>query len=166
MSLGTSEAQDLRAEFGQKPSFDLLGAMVSDAIIYLHLEPESTLPDMHNEPTRTVVIIEANVSPVWQEMVSNWIVRSGCLYMMAWGIECSSWDDSVDWANIDKYGEGPIPDDGFVATTWHSDETLANVFWFSKNCATHPVVDLKRTMILDISNESRKVQLLKAYDVA
>jgi hypothetical protein len=139
---------------------------VSDAIIYLQLEPESTLPNMTNEPTRMVVIIEAKVSPVWQGMVSDWIVRSGCLYMMAWGIECSSWDDSVDWANIDKYGEGPIPDDGFVATTWHSDEPLAEVFWFSKNCATHPVVDLNRTMILDISNESRRDQLLHAYDAA
>jgi hypothetical protein len=42
--------------------------------------------------------------------------------MMAWGRECSSWDDSVDWANIDKFGDSPIPDDECVVTTWHEDE--------------------------------------------
>jgi len=139
---------------------------VSDALVYLQLEPESTLPEIANQPTRMVVIVEANVSPGWQGLVSDWIVRSGCLYMMAWGIECSSWDDSVDWANIDKYGEAPIPDDGFVATTWHSDESLVEVFWFSKNCATHPFIELSRTMILDISKVNRRDQLLQAYTAA
>jgi hypothetical protein len=151
---------------GQKPSFNIQGDFVSDAIIYLHLEPESSLPEIANEPTRMVVIVEAEVSPEWQSLVSDWIVRSGCLYMMAWGIECSSWDDSVDWANINKYGEDPIPDDGFVITTWHSDEPLEEVFWFSKNCAIHPVVDLNQTIILDISTENQRVQLLHAYAAA
>lgn len=139
---------------------------MSDSIIYLHLNPESVLPEIAEAPTRTVVIVGVDVSPEWQALVSAWIIRSGCLYMMAWGIGCSSWDDSVDWANIDKYGDDPIPDDGFVATTWHTDEPLAEVFWFSKNCATHPVVDLERTMILDISTEDRGNQLLQAYAVA
>ncbi|MYN29642.1 DUF7684 family protein [Duganella levis] len=139
---------------------------MSDAIIYLHLEPESSLPEIANEPTRMVVIVEAEVSPEWQSLVSDWIVRSGCLYMMAWGIECSSWDDSVDWANIDKYGEEPIPDDGFVMTTWHSDEPLEEVFWFSKNVAFHSVVDLQRTILLHISTTERRDQLIKAYEAA
>jgi hypothetical protein len=132
-------------------------------ITYLHLEPESTLPDINNEPTRMVVIVEVEVSPKWQSLVSDWIVRSGCLYMMAWGVGCSSWDDSVDWANIDKYNDGPIPADGFIVTTWHSDEPLEEVFWYSKKVAVHPVVDLDRTIILDISTENRRDQLLQAY---
>lgn len=139
---------------------------MADAIIYLHLAPESALPEIADEPTRMVVVIDAHVSPAWQGLVSDWIVRSGCLYMMAWGIDCSSWDDSVDWANIDKYGDAPIPDEGFVATTWHFDEPLAEVFWFSKNCARHPVIDLRRTMILDISAVSRRGQLLQTYTAA
>jgi hypothetical protein len=139
---------------------------VSDEITYLRLEPESTLPEITIEPTRMVVIVVAEVSPEWQSLVSDWIVRSGCLYMMAWGFDCSSWDDSVDWANIDKYGDAPIPEDAFVVTTWHSDEPLEEVFWYSKNLAIHPVVDLHRTVILDISTVNRRDQLLKAYATA
>lgn len=139
---------------------------MSDAIIYLHLEPESSRPEIANEPTRVVVIVEAEVSPEWQSLVSDWIVRFGCLYMMGWGIECSSWDDSVDWANIDKYGEEPIPDDCFVTTTWHSDGSLEEVFWFSKNVAFHSVVDLQRTILLHISTTGRRDQLIKAYEAA
>lgn len=123
---------------------------MSEEIVYLHLPPESSLPEIVHEPTRVVVIIEAKVSAEWQSLVSDWIVSAGCLYMMAWGIECTAWDDSVDWANIEKYGEEPIPDDNFVITTWHSDEKLADVFWFSKNAAVHPVIDLQRTMFAPI----------------
>jgi hypothetical protein len=75
--------------------------------MYLHLEPESLLPEIAHEPIRMVVIVDAEVSSGWHSLVSDWIVRSGCLYMMAWG-------------NIEKYGAEPIPDDGFVTTTWHS----------------------------------------------
>lgn len=113
-----------------------------------------------------VVIVEAKVSAEWQSLVSDWVVRCGCLYMMAWGIECSSWDDSVDWANIDKYGEEPIPDDGFVMTTWYSDEPLEEVFWFSKNVAFQSVVDLQRTILLHIATTERRGQLIKAYEAA
>lgn len=113
---------------------------------YLHLEPESTLPEITNEPTRMVVIVAAEVSPEWHVLDSDRIVRSGCLYMMAWGVDCSSWDDSVDWANIDRYDDGPIPEDGFVVTTWHSDEPLEEVFWYSKKVAVDPVIPATQSL--------------------
>lgn len=136
---------------------------MGDKITYLHLEPGSTLPGITVEPTRMVVIVAAEVTPGWRSLVSDWIVRSGCLYMMAWGIDCSSWDDEVDWANIDAYGDGEIPEAGFVMTTWHAGMPLEDALWYSKNLATHPVVDLHRTVILDISTVSRSDELLKAY---
>ncbi|WP_426176852.1 DUF7684 family protein [Massilia sp. TWR1-2-2] len=94
------------------------------------------------------------------------MVSSGCLYMMAWGRECSSWDDSVDWANIDKFGDSPIPDDEFVVTTWHEDEPLKEVFWFSKTLAVHSSVDIVQTVVLDISVTSREHELLSLYESA
>lgn len=136
---------------------------MSHTISYVHIEPESRLPDITDVPSRVIVIVEQKVSPEWQAHLSDWIVRSGCLYMMAWGIDCSSWNDSVDWANIDKYGETPIPENGFVVTTWHSDEPLEEVFWYSKHLADHPVVRLNRTVLLDISTGNRRVELLDLY---
>jgi hypothetical protein len=136
---------------------------VSGPIRYIHLEPDASLPEITNQPSRMVVIVEAEVSLEWQAQVSDWIVRAGGLYMMAWGIECSSWDDSVDWANIDKYGAEPIPEAGFVVTTWHDDEPLEEVFWFSKNVAGHTLVDLERTILLHISTVESGERLIKAY---
>ncbi len=86
--------------------------------------------------------------------------------MMAWGINCSSWDDSVDMADIERFDFKEIPEDKFVMTTWHSDEPLVEVFWFSKNSAVHPVVDLKQTILVHISATANKEKLLADYDVA
>jgi hypothetical protein len=133
---------------------------------YIHLAPGEAPPEIEARPSRFVVVIEAEVSYQWQKLVSDWMVESGCLYMIAWGRECSTWDDSVDWANIDKYGDGPIPDDKFVMTTWHKDTSLSYVFWFSKVVAEHPSVDIVRTIILDISAVSRKYKLLRLYESA
>ncbi len=114
-------------------------------------------------PFRAVVVVEAEVSEDWQAGLSNWLVRSGCLYMMAWGSNCSAWDDSVDIANIEQFESTDIPEDKFVMTTWHADEPLSEAFWFSKNCASHPVVRLERTMIVHVAGEAREKELLTAY---
>jgi hypothetical protein len=83
--------------------------------------------------------------------------------MMAWGTKCSTWDDSVDIANLEQFDFGEIPDDSFVITTWHADEPLNEVFWFSKNNAFHPTVDLKRTVLLHIAEVDREAELIKSY---
>lgn len=59
--------------------------------------------------------------------------------------------------------DNAIPDEGFVVTTWHSDESIDEVLWFAKNLACHPVVELTRTIILDISTEERQSQLLQTF---
>jgi hypothetical protein len=139
---------------------------VLSPITYIHLVPGSDPPAIVARPSRFVVVIEVEVSYEWQKLVSDWIVASGCLYMMAWGHECSSWDDSVDWANIDKFGDSPIPDDEFVVTTWFDDEPLKEVFWFSKTLAEHSSVEIVQTIILEISAASRKDELLSLYESA
>lgn len=136
-------------------------------IKYLQLEPESKLPDISGlKPFQSVVVIEENVSSEWQSLVSTWLVKSGCLYMMAWGKECSTWDDSVDYANIAEFNYGDIPEDKFVMTTWHEDEPLKEVFWFAKNNAFHSVVELPNILILHISSYNKEEELLLEYSNA
>ena len=110
-------------------------------------------------PFRCVVLISEDVSQDWQKTVSAWLVNSGCLYMMAWGRDCSSWDDSVDAANCEQFDHGEIPSDRFVMTTWHSDETLDEVLFFAKSTALHPEVRLENLLILDVCNSNREQQL-------
>ena len=140
--------------------------LMPDSVAYLHLEPGATPSLLGGRPFKAVVAVEADVSPQWQLIVSDWLVKSGCLYMMAWGLGCNTWDDSVDLANAKPFGLADIPEDRFVMTTWHSDEPLTEVFWFSKHTASHPTVELDQTLLLHISAESREQQFLRSYDEA
>jgi hypothetical protein len=85
--------------------------------------------------------------------------------MMAWGPNCSSWDDSVDWADIEarNYQED---DSAFVMTTWHENETLESVFWYSQNCAnfSYDDVDLTEAVILHVANVAREQEYLSLFE--
>lgn len=136
-------------------------------LTYIHLASDSTPPSLDIQtPFRAVVIIEQPVSQDWQLQISDWLVRSGCLYMMAWGQDCSSWDDSVDLANLKIFDFGDIPDDRFVMTTWHADEPLSEVMWFAKNNAFHPDVELEQTILLHVAANANESHMLRAYGEA
>ncbi len=133
-------------------------------IRYFQTPAGSVLPDISAlRPFRSVIVVEDEVSPQWQSSVSTWLVKSGGLYMMAWGQNCSSWDDSVDIANLEQFNFGEIPEDKFVMTTWHENEPLEQVFWFAKNSAVHPHIDLPNTVILHISRNARDEELLAKF---
>src|SRR3546814_7111478 len=133
---------------------------------YFHLRPGHSPPELHGAPYRAVVIIEAPVTAEWRSLVSAWLVKSGCLYMMAWGPDCSLWDDSVDYANLDEFEYGDIPDDRFVMTTWHNNKPLEEVLWFCEHTAHHPAVDLHRKILIHISPVERGAELLDDYQRA
>jgi hypothetical protein len=137
---------------------------MSDRPIYLHVPPGGPLPDVaHLSPFRAVVVVDALVTSEWQAKVSDWLVQSGCLYMLAWGRECSSWDDSVDIAKLEHFDYKDIPEDRAVMTTWHADEPLTEAFAFCKQHASHPVVAIQNTMLLHIAEHSDESQVLAAY---
>lgn len=133
-------------------------------LTYLYLPPASKLPNLSNlKPFRAVIIVESDVTEQWQELVSTWLVKSGCFYMMAWGKESSTWYDSVKMANLVEVNFANISDEKLVMTTWHERETLKNVFNFSKYCAFHEQVDLENTILVHISHENREQELLIDY---
>lgn len=131
---------------------------------YLHLAPDDPLPEVPNPlPSRVVVIVEAEGSAQWQAATSDWLVASGCLYMMAWGLGCSSWDDSVDWALLGAFRFEDIPPERFVMTSWHENETLDDVFFFCKQCALHDSVNLAQTVLLHIAKQPAEQRIMDVY---
>ena len=137
--------------------------MISQAR-YLRLEPGGALPALGRQRAfLALVLVRDKVAPDWQWAVSQWLVASGCLNMAAWGIECSSWDDSVDYANLEEFSCGDIPQDRFVMTTWHEKDTLDEAMAFVKHCPVHPTVVLTEALILDISAEDRENETLAAW---
>lgn len=141
--------------------------MSSSAVRYIRLEETGPLPTLDDfRPFRAVVVIDTQVSVARQSDISAWLVSSGCLYMMAWGIDCSSWDDSVDMANIEQFDFGDVPDDRFVMTSWHENEELPEVLWFAKHAARHPQVEIANVLLLHISDMDGELVLRDGYDVA
>jgi len=134
-----------------------------DTLRYLHLAPEAPLPEIGWFATHIVVIADVAVSPEWQWAVSKRMLQAGCLYMMAWGCNCSAWDDSVDYAYIDLFLPGETPDEKLVVTTWHDDEPLAEVFSYAKYAAQHDAVDTQRTLLLHIGPGGQGDALLRAF---
>jgi hypothetical protein len=135
-----------------------------DTLGYCHLLPGEQPPSLGEVlPFKAVVVIEDAVSEEWQSLVSDWLVRSRCLYMMAWGRNCCSWDDSVDCASLAAFDFGDIPEEAAVMTTWHENDSLAETFWFAENCASHPTVNIGRTIIVHISAKERETDLLAAF---
>ena len=136
------------------------GAMVE----YIHLPAGADLPEIEHGPRRLVVIAEQAVLTDYMDAVSDWIVQSGCLYMMAWGIACEQWHDSVDYAYLAHHDFGEVADDRFMITTWHDDESLNEVFWFDLACAFHPTVELNLTTLVHIAPEPQSGEILVQYE--
>ncbi len=134
---------------------------------YLQLSPGDKLPKLDGfSPFKAVLIIESDVNSDWQTEASRWLVESGCLYMMAWGKACSSWDISVDLANLEQFDYGDIPDDDFIMTTWHEDEPLKEVLWFAKTTAHHPTVELNNVLFLHIGADDRGAEISALFAAA
>lgn len=141
--------------------------MQNKSVRYIRVHPNEPLPDIsHLRPFKAIVLIAEEVPQTWQWDVSRWLVSSGCRYMMAWGPECSSWDDSVDEANLEAFDYGEMPESEFIVTTYHEDEELSDVFWFSKHSAGHPFHKLANVVILHISKEEEREMLEDEYENA
>lgn len=132
------------------------------ALRYLYLCSEQAFPELVTKPFRAVIVAEIEVDEVWRNQIAAKLVEVGCLYVVAWGIDCEEWHDSVDWANLEAF-DYDVPDESFVMTTWHNDEPLSEAFWFSGNCASHPDVELYDTIILHISNKEKNADMLQVY---
>jgi hypothetical protein len=133
---------------------------------YLHLSPHnSPITPISKRPFSAVVVITTEVTSDWRHKVSKWLVDEGCLCMMAWGKDCSLWDDSVDVANLEANNWEDIPVDKAVTTTWHEDEPLSDVFW----CANQslfgpPKVSLDHLLILDVSDKAREKKMRDLFE--
>ncbi len=137
------------------------------SVTYVHLMPGQNPPELGQvRPFRAVVVLEQATSPDWLGRVSEWLVASGCLYMMAWGEGCEAFHDRVDQARDAPFDGADIPDDQLVMTTWHDDEPLSETFWFAEHTACHPTVSIDETVILDVGPHERRAHLTEMLEAA
>jgi hypothetical protein len=131
---------------------------------YLQLASGDDLPALAGiNAFKTILVIDTDSHQPWQWEVCRWLVASGCLCVMAWGEDCATWEEAVEDAVLEAHDYEDIPPEQVVVTTSHEDEDLADVFWFAKNRAHHPAVELNTTLILHIADTPRRDELEGAY---
>jgi len=131
---------------------------------YIHANSQSILPDIAAlAPFKAVIIIEDDVSTTRRAAVSDWLVASGCAYMMAWGIDCAAWEVSVDASVRQDFDDIEVPSERLVITTAHAGELLNSVFWFAKHTAMHPCFTLENTVLLHLAAMARERELCAQY---
>jgi len=106
-------------------------------------------------PFFAVLIADVAVSHRFREAFSRWLVENNCRYMMAWGADCSLWDDSVDLAVLERFDFGDIPDEEDVITTWHERESIYDVFEFALMSIEDADIEANRLVIFQVGNSNR-----------
>ncbi|MDB5729008.1 MAG: hypothetical protein JWR25_1375 [Noviherbaspirillum sp.] len=141
--------------------------MQNNPATYVRLQSDNELPAISDaQPFKAIVVIEDEVSQIWQWEVSRWLALSGCRYIMAWGPECAAWAESVEEAHLEAFNYDDIPQERSLMATSHEDEELSEVFWYAKHRAHHPAHELRNAVILHISKEDKRIDLLGMYEHA
>jgi hypothetical protein len=134
---------------------------------YILLTPAGALPDIPTmRPFKAVIITEDNLSSARREAVSDWLVGSGCAYVMAWGDDCGAWEATIATSVRQSLNDNEVPDDRIVITTSHADEPLNTVFWFSKHTAMHPCFTIGNVVLLQLASVGRERELCAQYAAA
>jgi len=95
-----------------------------------------------------IVNNDLQISTTAQNAISRALVTFGCRYAVCMGHNCSSWDDSVDYANIENDPE--LTPEKFVMTTWHSDESVELIAHFFLNCTSFSDNTFDNFLVLSI----------------
>lgn len=111
--------------------------------------------DLPQKPYIPVIAIHSDsVSNEWRNICCDWIVKSEqCYWALAWGHECSIWDDALDWSYLEFCNyDLPEDDDYNLMTTWHEDQTLDEVIEFAESVVvnTLPQQDIYQIIVLNI----------------
>ncbi|VTS01971.1 Uncharacterized protein OS=Planctomyces brasiliensis (strain ATCC 49424 / DSM 5305 / JCM 21570 / NBRC 103401 / IFAM 1448) GN=Plabr_2303 PE=4 SV=1 [Gemmata massiliana] len=77
-----------------------------------------------------VVVAGSSVMPAEREVVCAEIVRQGCRYAVCAGHDCPLWEDAIDLAYLATSPDFSPPNERFIMTTQHENESLGDVVEF------------------------------------
>ncbi len=95
---------------------------------YFSIQIGQAPPEIRGDaPFRCILAVNGKADDAWRGTISEWLVSAGCLYLMVWGEDAEVWHDAVDKAHLQEFDYGDVPDNRFVMTTWHDNESLEDV---------------------------------------
>lgn len=87
--------------------------------------------------------------------LSSEIVAAGCRYALCAGLNCAAWDDSIDFAHLETDPNFDPPDETFVMTTWHENESVAEVLEFALNSTDFDGNGFEHLLVLMLGDDPR-----------
>lgn len=138
--------------------------------------PPNFSPDY---PFKALIFINREIDEKVRFAWADWLVETPCRYMLAWGFECSKWDDDVDMANVLRnfviaeeeqfLEENPhrtdiIPDiPHHIITTWHEYETPNETIEYCLQCDEFDEEKTEWTWIIDFYNTNERLDFLGKF---
>lgn len=83
-----------------------------------------------------------------QNKISDGLVLLNCRCAVCAGYNCSSWDDSIDWAYLSTDEDYNPPDETFIMTTWHDREPIEDIIWYGLNNTNFDDIVFNKYLIL------------------
>lgn len=110
-----------------------------------------------------IIANDPTVTAEERSVISREVIDQGCRYAVCAGDKCSIWHDDIDIAFISTDPDFNPPDDRFVTTTWHDDESLEEVFEFFHLWTCFDDFWPKRFLVLFVGGDDRvRAELMKA----
>ena len=138
------------------------------AVFHLCLVPPyslGTAPFGGDDFVALIINNDAQISSSDQYAISLALVRFGCRYAVCMGHDCSSWDDSVDFANIEIDLE--LTRKKHVMTTWHDDDTVDEIANFFLCCTSYAGNTFDNFLVLSIGcNDALLAEIQRECTVA
>lgn len=145
-----------------------------EKLVYFAVEKDSQLPDFNPEYRfKALVIIDRPIGEEVRFAWADWLVKNPCRYMLAWGFECTKWDDDVDDTVVMKTIEledqnitlwqGIPLNDYHIMTTWHENQPLEEVIESCIRCDEYDEEKIEWTWIIDFYNPNNRLPVLEKF---
>jgi hypothetical protein len=136
---------------------------VSDVLVqHLNRPFDFRSPWPRAEFALLLVIRASDVSAKEQWALSAALVEQGCRYAVCVGIECSTWDDSIDYVCVRAEIEGRRPESRLVMTTWHENESMEDVVDFYLDHTAFDDFLPEHHLVLQVGGSSADLESLEA----
>lgn len=108
---------------------------------------------------------ERSIAVREQVKISGWLVRCGCKYAVCTGYDSSTWDDSIDMADVEISIAEPTKEQDVVMTTWHEDEQEQDVVCYFLEAGDYGDCSIAKYLVLFVGEDAcsygRYVELVK-----
>lgn len=146
----------------------------TEKLVYFAVENNNLLPSFQPyEPFKALVIIDREIAKEVRFLWADWLIETPCRYMLAWGFECSKWDDDIDDTVVIKKIElenqqielwqGIPLNDYHIMTSWHEQDTLAEVIDCCLQADEYDEQKTDWTWIIDFYNIKNRLPILETF---